>query len=649
MRSSRTRPSVELLEGRLLPTAYTVNTTNDILGDTTPGEVTLRDALTAIATGLRSGHAAAGGATNSIDFAIPGPGPRTILVGGGNDAEGLPALNRQVFLDGWSQGPAGYRGPPLVVLNGAAAGGSANGLTLAAGSDGSTVRGLAIQQFGGNGIELDGTGRNLIAGDFLGTDAAGAAASGNGGAGVAIDQGSAGNTVGGTAAGSANVLSANGTDGVDLQDAGTSGNVVLGNLIGTDRTGAAPLGNGHDGVYVLNGAAGNTLGGTAAGAGNVISANQSSGVEIDFAGTSGNAVLGNLIGTDRTGTRRLGNATAGVLLFFQSTANTIGGTAAGAGNVISANGGNGVEIDAAGTSGNAVLGNRVGTDVSGTKALGNVGDGVFLSGGAAGNTVGGTAKGSGNVLAFNANGVVLVDAATVGDSVLGNSVFGNVGPGIDLGDDGHTANGPNPRAFPNDGQNAPVVTAVAARAVSFTLSSSPHTSFRVELFGSPSAGPAFQGGVFLGFAVVSTGAAGTLSYTAPVAAVPGGDTVTATATNLTTGDTSEFSQSATRVVVASPVVGLANVAQVVTFSLEVLVGSAPAVGGQVVVSVAGVARPLTARVGSDGVAQVTVVLPAGMPVGQYAITASYLGTPTFLASKGVGVLTIGRGGRRNGL
>src|SRR5581483_11830069 len=192
------------------------------------------------------------------------------------------------------------------------------------------------------------------------------------------------------------------------------------------------------------------------------------------------------------------------------------------------------------------------------------------------------------------------------DSILGNSLFGNTGPGIDLGDDGHTANGANPRASPNDGQNAPVVTGVAARAVSFTLTSSPRTGFRVELFGSPSTGPAFQGSVFLGFADVNTGSAGSVGFTTPVAAVPVGYTVTATATNLTTGDTSEFSQSATRVVISPPVFGLAATAQAVTFSLQVLVGSAPAVGGQVVVTVAGVRGQVTARVGANGVARVTV-------------------------------------------
>src|SRR5262249_57302876 len=99
--------------------------------------------------------------------------------------------------------------------------------------------------------------------------------------------------------------------------------------------------------------------------------------------TSGNVVLGNMIGTDVTGTAKLGNTEAGVRFGTDSvsqgygpTANTVGGTAAGSANVISGNGGAGVYIQGAGTSGNVVLGNRIGTDVHGTAKLGNTGNGV---------------------------------------------------------------------------------------------------------------------------------------------------------------------------------------------------------------------------------------------------------------------------------
>ena len=119
--AARRRPCVEALEDRLLLTAYVVTTAKDILGDTTPGEVTLRDALTAL-DGTPSGNATAvGTAANTITFAFPGTGPQEIDVGSDPSALNLPlpAITQQVLLDGWSQGGSGYQGPPLIVLNGA--------------------------------------------------------------------------------------------------------------------------------------------------------------------------------------------------------------------------------------------------------------------------------------------------------------------------------------------------------------------------------------------------------------------------------------------------------------------------------------------------------------------------------------------------
>ena len=127
---------------------------------------------------------------------------------------------------------------------------------------------------------------------------------------------------------------------------------MAGNFIGTDATGSADLGNGRYGVNV-SGAAGNTIGGTAGGARNVISGNDAEGVRIQGVGATGNLVAGNSIGTDATGTADLGNAVDGV--FLASAGNTVGGTAAGAGNVISGNDGNGVVL-VAGATGNVVPG-----------------------------------------------------------------------------------------------------------------------------------------------------------------------------------------------------------------------------------------------------------------------------------------------------
>src|SRR5207253_3192272 len=115
---------------------------------------------------------------------------------------------------------------------------------------------------------------------------------------------------------------------------------------------------------------GNTVGGTTAGARNVISGNQ---VGVVVAGDA-NVVQGNHIGTDVSGTLDRGNAFDGIIGGGQD--NLIGGTTAGAGNLISGNGGSGVLIDNA--RGNVVQGNVIGLQAGGVGLLGNDGYGVYL-------------------------------------------------------------------------------------------------------------------------------------------------------------------------------------------------------------------------------------------------------------------------------
>src|SRR5262249_29596248 len=143
-----------------------------------------------------------------------------------------------------------------------------------------------------------------------------------------------------------------------------------------------------------------------------ISDNIMTGVDIfsdtDGTDTTGNIVQGNLIGTDLTGKLAIGNIVDGVLL-SNAQQSTIGGTAAGAGNVIAANGQSGIDF-ALSAGGNVIQGNFIGTDISGTQSIPNVGDGLFLHG-ASGNTIGGTAAGARNVISSNNNGI----------RILGNS------------------------------------------------------------------------------------------------------------------------------------------------------------------------------------------------------------------------------------
>ena len=182
------------------------------------------------------------------------------------------------------------------------------------------------------------------------------------------------------------VINRFGSDGVVLD--ASSGTSIVGNFIGTDTNGTLALGNGAIGVF-LNGADNNTIGGVSPAARNIISGNNTAGVDVDFV-SGGNLLQGNFIGIDATGSRALGNHAAGVRIKDGSSNDTVGGTTAGAGNFISGNGNAGIFLDFAG--GSLVQGNFIGTDTTGTSLLGNSSDGILIFE-SLNNTIGGTAPG----------------------------------------------------------------------------------------------------------------------------------------------------------------------------------------------------------------------------------------------------------------
>jgi large repetitive protein len=344
-------------------------------------------------------------------------------------------------------------------------------------SPNNTVGGMA--DTAGNlisGNELDGiaiigaasTG-NRVQGNLIGTDLAGENALGNARDGVILTRGDTGdltasnNTIGGTTEQERNIISGNGQDGVTI--AGNSravGNIVQGNYIGTNQEGDKPLGNGRSGVRITvaigftDSASHNLIGGTDPGAGNLISGNAEGGVTI-VGGQSGgtdNTVQANYIGTDATGTfvtdadsNSLGNLT-GVKLDSGASSNVIGGTTAEAGNVISGNT-LAVWIHGAGTTGNVVQGNRIGTNNDGAASLddpSNFHIGVQIStppdtGGPSGNTIGGTTAGAGNVIAGQKVGILFFD------DVSNNLVEGNF---IGTDSTGKLAKDANGNSFGNE-------------------------------------------------------------------------------------------------------------------------------------------------------------------------------------------------------
>ena len=261
---------------------------------------------------------------STITFDIPGTGPFVI-----NTATALPSIVVPTTIDGRTE--PGYTGTPIVELDGG--GGNFNGLTLGAGSNSSTIEGLSIVGYGIAAIELD-AGADVVAANFIGVDPSGTAGPGNFWRRAAL---SGGNTIGGTTAGSANVIGfSNSSNGVGVVLA-SNGNLVEGNFIGTDAAGDN-LGNTY-GIYIQPGA-GNTIGGTTAAAANVIGFSSAQAVVV-FSATA-TLVEGNDIGTNASGAH-LGNA-LGVAIGNSSTGTTIGGTAAGAANTIAFNTGAAVDV-----------------------------------------------------------------------------------------------------------------------------------------------------------------------------------------------------------------------------------------------------------------------------------------------------------------
>jgi titin len=412
--------------------------------------------------------------------------------------------------------------------------------------------------YSGIGILLVTDTLNTICGNYIGTDVTGKKAVPNTQAGIRILGCS--NVIGGVTAGSGNVISGNGQEGIFLDgtNGNVMGNVIQGNLIGLDATGTNSLGNVYAGIGI-SGAANNQIGGTTAAARNVISANGNStitglgGVFFSYAGTTGNQFQGNYIGTDASGTLALANVNDGIYL-QQADTNFIGGSTAGAGNLISANGVDGIYLTNA--SWNVIQGNFIGTKADGTNALGNLYHNIELDVNATNNTIGGTAPGAGNHIAFaqftqgSGHAGVRVRNGSLNNLISENSIFNNTGLGIDLG-----AFGVNPNVdcesgvaanAANAGQNYPVLTNVYSQIttqIRGTLDSGTGKTYQLQFFSNSSGNTNGygEGRVFLGQTSLTLGASCSSNFAVllPVS-VPTGWVVTATATG-PGNNTSEFS------------------------------------------------------------------------------------------------------------
>ncbi len=402
------------------------------------------------------------------------------------------------------------------------------------------------EQYGIEMLGVGGVSNNYVFGNYIGTDAAGTNSFNNQQYGIGLVQGASGNIIGSASAG--NLLSGNTAYNVLIRDPGSSGNVVLGNLIGTSAAGTTAIWTNGIGVGIFNGAAANVIGGTATGAGNLISGNTGYGIYISDLGTSNNIVLGNLIGTDTTGKNAIPNVNWGIGIWSDASSNVIGGTTGAARNVISGTTGNGYGITLGGANSNVVEGNYIGTDISGKSPIPNGFAGVAMYSGAVGNIIGGISAGAGNIIAFNNSpGVVMYDDATTNDSIRGNSIFSNGYLGINFNNAGVAPNHTGFMAGPNNLQNYPVITNAFGYAgstiIQGSLNSLNNSAYSIDFYQntSPDYSGYGQGQSYIGTTSVTTGASGNafFAYTNN-SGNDAGQYISAIATDVS-GNSSEFS------------------------------------------------------------------------------------------------------------
>ncbi len=376
----------------------------------------LREAITAAATVDGS---------SQIEFAVAGEPPFVI-----SPTSALPSLSDGTLVDGTSQ--PGFDSTPAIEIDGAGAGEDTDGLVVA--GDGVVLRSVAVYGFTGRGVELNGDG-NTVAGCWIGISPRPVSVPGNTFGGIAIEEGAI-NNVGGSALADRNVVAGNGGGGVLVTGATSTGNLVLGNLIGTDADDAGDIGN-STGV-ILEDAGPTQIGGSAPGEGNRISGNSNLGIRIHLGGP--HIVQGNWIGTDSTGSEALGNGQIGIQVEASDDVQ-IGCAEVGCGNIIAASGMEGIELNSA--HGAIIEGNFIGIGADGVTPLGNgrsltsqedhlndegiqiiTGDDI---------RIGGSEPGQGNHIAANGSGIRVVvpgfshvpipDGLIIQGNIIGSEVW----------------------------------------------------------------------------------------------------------------------------------------------------------------------------------------------------------------------------------
>jgi hypothetical protein len=412
---------------------------------------------------------------------------------------------------------------------------------------GGTGTGNFISGNSGNGVLIDYNGgispKNTVAGNYIGLTQSGPTIYSipNMGEGVLVQSPS--NTI------SANVISANTGNGVALTGLYAYYNVVKGNYIGTDPAGNAARANHGSGVLITGGAYFNTIGGTTAGAGNVVSANGIFGIaDINTVTNYGNAIQGNTVGLGVDGSTPLGNSQQGILI--NADDDTVGGSAAGAGNLVSSNGSDGIRLTnsdgwtGSGASSTVVQGNTVGWNAGRTLARPNGGNGIRVDvpsyNGVKAILIGGTTAGALNYIGNNPVDGIQINPGSAA-TIRGNIISSNVGLGIKLGTNANfNVVTPNDVGDADGLQNYPVLQSAAATGITGSLNSLASTTFNIDFYANTIGDPSGhgEGQTYLGSTMVTTNSTGNASFVANLSTVPPGSLITATASG--PNGTSEF-------------------------------------------------------------------------------------------------------------
>lgn len=329
----------------------------------------------------------------------------------------LPALTRgNIVIDGATQPGAELVSYPVIVLDGTdvyEGASGLNGLTIA--SAGNVIRRLALVSFWDAGIVIEGASArdNVIAGCFISILPDGINLNGPPSYyGIDIRNGAYQNLIGGSAAADRNIISGNDYAGIRIDGSATISNTIAGNWIGVDASGMRAKRNVYYGVVVSGGAHGNAIG--RPDNGNVISGNN---YGIMIMGARENSIVGNVIGLARDRSTPIGNREGGVFLVDGASKNIVGGETVVERNIISGNGygifiGQYYETTPLVARLNHVLGNYIGVDSTGILPRGNTREGIMLDEYVEAAIIGGDAAGAGNVIAYNGgNGIIVAGIA----------------------------------------------------------------------------------------------------------------------------------------------------------------------------------------------------------------------------------------------